>query len=72
MKRLYWISIVLFAFASCVGPDAEVNIVGAGDSGVATDTSITPSCVIESRAVSRNSAGVAMRSLIDQVTTKRR
>ena len=71
MKRLYWISIVLFAFASCVVPDAEVNIVGAGDSGVATDTSITPSCVIESRAVSRNSAGVAMRSLIDQVTTKR-
>ena len=73
MRILYIILMVIFTLSSCVVADEQVNIGnGVGDSGVKVDTSITPSCVVESRSVSRaESAGVAVRSLIDQITTKR-
>ena len=72
MKRLYWILISLFVLSSCVVADEQVNIVGNGDSWGKIDSSIAPSCVIESHGVSRaESAGLAVRSLIDQITTKR-
>ena len=72
MKRLYWIVIGLFVLSSCVVADEQVNIVGNGDSWGKIDSSIAPSCVIESHGVSRaESAGLAVRSLIDQITTKR-
>ncbi|MBE6211980.1 MAG: hypothetical protein E7129_02435 [Rikenellaceae bacterium] len=73
MRILYIILIVIFTLSSCVVADEQVNIGnGVGDSGGKVDTSITPSCVVESHSVSRaESAGVAVRSLIDQITTKR-
>ena len=75
MRRIFAILIVsaTLIFASCEMQGDRVNdveVVG----GVATtlSTTIAPSCVIESHGVSRaKRAGVAMRSLIDQVTTKR-
>ncbi len=73
MKRLYyWIVINLFVLSSCVVADEQVNIVGSDDSWSKVDSSILPSCVIESHEVSRaEAAGLAVRSLIDQITTKR-
>ncbi len=73
MRILYVILIVISTLSSCVVADEQVDIGnGVVDSGVKVDTSITPSCVVESRSVSRaESAGVAVRSLIDQITTKR-
>ncbi len=76
MKRIlhiiYIVAIALFALSSCVVIDDEVNI-GAGGSDVPTtfDNSINAACVVESRNVSRaKEAGIAVRSLIDQITTK--
>ena len=73
MRRLYWILVVAFALSSCVVADEQVNIGGIGENRpVSVGTSITPSCVVESREVSRaKDAGFAVRSLIDQITTKR-
>ena len=64
---------VAFALSSCVVADEQVNIVGGDGSGdIAVDALITPSCVVESHGVSRAaSSRLAVRSLIDQVTTKR-
>lgn len=72
MKRLYGVLMVAMALSSCVVTDEQVVAIG-GDKGlVEVDTSINPSCVVESRECSRaNNAGIAMRSLIDQITTKR-
>ena len=75
MRRIFAILIVsaTLIFASCEMQGDRVNdveVVG----GVATNlsTTIAPSCVIESRSVSRaKRAGVSVRSLIDQITTKR-
>ncbi len=71
MKRIYWILTVLFMLSSCVVPDDNINIgIGGVDMGP-SDTTIAPSCVVESREVSRaKSAGIAVRSLIDQITAK--
>ncbi len=73
MKRIgYLIIASVIALSSCIVPDEEVNIANNNDNIGKVDTSIAPSCVIESREVSRaESAGIAVRSLIDQVTTKR-
>ena len=75
MRRIFAILIICatLIFASCEMQGDRVNdveVVG----GVATNlsTTIAPSCVIESRSVSRaKRAGVSVRSLIDQITTKR-
>ncbi len=73
MRILYIILVAIFTLSSCVVADEQVNIGnGVVDKGVKVDTSITPSCVVESRGVSRaESSGIAVRSLIDQITTKR-
>lgn len=73
MKRsIYTILMTMFALSSCVTMDERVEVVVGGDSGSNLSTSIAPLCVVESREVSRaKSAGIAVRSLIDQVTTKR-
>ena len=63
----------LFAFASCQMQGEGLSSVEVGDGATAVASlTISPSCVVESRDVSRaESAGIAVRSLIDQVTTKR-
>ena len=77
MRRVYDIIIVgamLLLCTSCeVGGDAlrDVDLVDNG-AGVTISSSITPSCVVESREVSRaEESGLAVRSLVDQITTKR-
>ena len=75
MRRLYTILMILTTlsiFVSCevVGDDLKSVEIG-GDAAVAPSSTISPSCVVESRSVSRaKSAGIAVRSLIDQITTK--
>ena len=76
MRRLYTILIVLTAlatFASCqVAGDGLESVDIANGTDVSTSLVISPSCVVEPNSVSRaKSAGVAVRSLIDQITTKR-
>lgn len=71
MKRLYIILAVLFALSSCVVADEQVAVADGGEPWHEADTTISPTCVVEAHDVSRAAAGVAMRSLIDQVTTKR-
>ena len=76
MRRIYanlMICATLFAFASCQMQSEGLSSVEVGDGATAVASStISPSCVVESRDVSRaESAGIAVRSLIDQVTTKR-
>ena len=76
MRRLYTILIVLTAlatFASCqVSGDGLESVDIANGTDVSTSLVISPSCVVEPNSVSRaKSAGVAVRSLIDQITTKR-
>ena len=77
MKRYFLINITIFVVAllgtlSCVvGDPQDVDVVIGADSSVA-ESPLSPSCVVERRAVSRaNKAGLAVRSLVDQVTTKR-
>ena len=76
MRRIYAILMIcatLFAFASCQMQGDGLSSVEVGDGATAVASStISPSCVVESRDVSRaESAGIAVRSLIDQITTKR-
>ena len=76
MRRLYTILMVLTAlatFASCqVAGDGLESVDIANGTDVSTSLVISPSCVVEPSSVSRaKSAGVAVRSLIDQITTKR-
>ena len=62
----------LFALASCeVGGDNLNDVeIGAGN-GTKPSSIMSPSCVVEGRSVSRaKEAGIAVRSLIDQITTK--
>ena len=75
MRRIYSILLIvatLFVFASCEMRGEVVNSVEVGSEVTANISStISPSCVVESRSVSRaKSAGIAVRSLIDQITTK--
>ena len=76
MRRIYSASILLAALlllAACeVGGDG-LNSIEVGDgASVTVSTDIAPSCVVEGRSTTRaESAGIAVRSLIDQVTTKR-
>ena len=76
MRRLYTILMVLTAlatFASCqVAGDGLESVDITNGTDVSTSLVISPSCVVEPSSVSRaKSAGVAVRSLIDQITTKR-
>ena len=62
----------LFTLASCVVEGDNLNDIeiGAGN-GTKPSSTLSPSCVVESRSVSRaKEAGIAVRSLIDQITTK--
>ena len=63
----------LATFASCqVAGDGLESVDIANGTDVSTSLVISPSCVVEPNSVSRaKSAGVAVRSLIDQITTKR-
>ncbi len=63
----------LFVFASCEMRGDGLNSVEVeGGVSVAHSATISPSCIVESRSMSRaESAGVAVRSLVDQITTKR-
>ena len=76
MRKIYSILMIcatLFISASCEMRGEGVNDVEL-DNGVTTTLSstISPSCVVESRSVLRaKEAGIAVRSLIDQITTKR-
>ena len=75
MRRIYTILMILTTlatFVSCVVVGEDVKSVGAGDdAAVGVSSTISPSCVVESHGVSRaQSAGIAVRSLIDQITTK--
>ena len=73
MNRLQYIVVVaVIALSSCVVAGDEVVIGGANIETTNVNTSINPSCIVESRNVSRaEKAGIAVRSLIDQITTKR-
>ncbi len=73
MKRLYLTLMVAFALSSCVVADDIVEVGGnSGGGDVDISTSITPSCIVEAHGISRAAeSGIAMRSLIDQITTKR-
>ena len=71
-KMLYLILVVLCSLSSCVVSDDRVDIGVGNNNPIDADSSINPSCVVESRSVSRaKDAGIAVRSLIDQITTKR-
>ena len=75
-RRVYGIFIVcamLSLFASCeVGGDAVKDVVLGGNNTNAMSSTISPSCVVESREASRaESYGLSVRSLVDQITTKR-
>ncbi len=75
MRRLYSILMILAtlsAFVACevVGDDLNNIEIGVGEA-VKTSTTISPSCMVENRGVSRAAEqGYAVRSLIDQITTK--
>ena len=75
MRRLYTILMILTTlaiFVSCeVVGDGVESVEVSNDVAINTSSTISPSCVVESRSVSRaKSAGIAVRSLIDQITTK--
>ena len=76
MRRIYiafTILATLSMFTSCEMRGEELNSVELeGDFSINGSSTISPSCVVESRSVSRaESAGFAVRSLVDQITTKR-
>ncbi len=73
MKKMLYLSlVVLCGLSSCVVSDDRVDIGVGNNNPIDADSSINPSCVVESRSVSRaKDAGIAVRSLIDQITTKR-
>lgn len=61
---------LLIAISSCVMREEVVDIAPSGE-GVTFDTAMQPACVVESRGASRaKEAGVSVRSLVDQITTK--
>lgn len=64
---------IILGAQSCVvdnSQDTDV-IVGNGSGATNVSSTISPSCVMESRAVSRTEKnGIVVRSLIDQITTK--
>lgn len=73
-KTIYYITILgvaLMGAISCVVDKSQNIEVNTGDVNTSITNRFTPSCVMESRTVSRTkSGGVAMRSLVDQITTK--
>lgn len=76
MRRLYAILMILITLSisvSCeIAGDELKSVEVSNGASVTTSSTISPSCVVESRAtVSRVvEAGIAVRSLIDQITTK--
>ena len=73
LKNITIVAVALLATLSCVvGEQQDVDIVIGGNGSTTTDSRLAPSCVVESRSVSRaEQAGVVVRSLVDQITTKR-
>ena len=71
IKNITILVAILVAFSCAVDSSQDIDISGVGGTA-SVDTRLAPSCVVESRGVSRAyDAGVAVRSLVDQVTTKR-
>ena len=71
IKNITILVAILVAFSCTVDSSQDIDISGVGGTA-SVDTRLAPSCVVESRGVSRAyDAGVAVRSLVDQVTTKR-
>ena len=73
--RLRYITILgallLGAFSCVVDSSQDIDISTGGGASLSTTNQLTPSCVLENRAISRSeNGGVAMRSLVDQITTK--
>ena len=73
--RLRYIAILgallLGAFSCVVDGSQDIDISTGGGASPSTSTQLTPSCILESRTISRSkNGGVAMRSLVDQITTK--
>ena len=77
MKRVLYAILTACAIApfliSCeIGGEGLNNVEIVGGTAATIDTTIAPSCLVESRDVSRaEQSRIAVRSLIDQVTTKR-
>lgn len=75
MKRLYSILMIFATLIACIacevmGDGLEDVEIGSGEA-VNISTAISPSCVVENREISRaGKQGYAVRSLIDQITTK--
>ena len=76
MKRLYSILMIFATLIACIacevmGDGLEDVEIGSGEA-VNISTTISPSCVVENREISRaGKQGYATRSLIDQITTKK-
>ena len=72
LKYIALFGAVILMAQSCVVEGLQDIDVGAGDGSTsAISTQLTPSCVVENRNISRSErCGVAMRSLVDQITTK--
>lgn len=76
MKRLYSILMIFATLIACIacqvmGDGLEDVEIGSGEA-VNISTAISPSCVVENREISRaGKQGYAVRSLIDQITTKK-
>ena len=72
LKYIAVFGVILFGAQSCIVDDSQDIDVGTdGGSTPSISTRLTPSCVVENRSISRSERyGVAMRSLVDQITTK--
>ena len=72
LNRFAIAAVAMLALSSCINHDEGNDIVvGGGGTSVATSTTITPACRVESQSVSRaRELGITVRSLIDQITTK--
>ena len=76
MRRIYiafMILATLSMFTSCeMGEERLESVKIESGASHKISSAISPSCVVESRSVSRaESAGISVRSLVDQITTKR-
>ena len=71
LNRLAIVAVVAIVISSCVNYDEGNDIIISGGGVSSQNPTITPSCLIENQSVSRaQNLGYAVRSLIDQVTTK--
>ena len=73
LKNITIFAIALVGALSCaVDKSQDIEIAIGDNTSLPTSSHLAPSCVVESPNVSRaKSAGVVVRSLVDQITTKR-